>query len=221
MHSSHFTWRCEQDCFAKREFSTNYNRHWAYPLPSTMEQEYLKLMNQLVELQKENIELRKEMLRGHTNILQVMKPERPSIGLDITEGEWALFLDTWTRYKDMCRLEDPVRNELRATCTPETNRLLFKLVGPTRLNSASEEFLLLHQIRLIVVKGLHKEVRRRKFHSMAQNEGESITQNEGESITHYLDYEAKRNIAILMFNAQMSKHAGKKWIIRKIWLPDR
>lgn len=141
-----------------------------------MEQEYLKLMQQLVELQKENIELRKEMLHGHPNISCVKKPERPSIGLDTTEGEWALFLDTWARYKDICRLKDQVviRNELRATCTPETNRLLFELIGPTRLNTATEGYLL-QQIRLVAVKGLHKEVHRQSFHSMAQNEGESIT----------------------------------------------
>lgn len=30
-------------------------------------------------------------------------------------------------------------DELWMTCTPETNRLLFELVGPTRLNSATEE----------------------------------------------------------------------------------
>ena len=109
-----------------------------------MEQEYLKLMQQLVELQKENIELRKEMLCCYPNISQVKKPERLLIGLDTTEGEWALFLDTWTRYKDICRLKDQavILNELRATCISKINRLLFELVSPTRLNTATEESLL-------------------------------------------------------------------------------
>ena len=141
-----------------------------------MEQGYTELLQQLLELQRENIELRKEMIRGRPNTPNVKRPERPSIGLDITDGEWALFLDTWTRYKTICGLEDPavIRNELRATCTPEANRLLFELIGPERLNSASEENLL-QQIRLVTVKGLHKEVHRHEFHSMRQKEGESVT----------------------------------------------
>lgn len=59
-----------------------------------MEQEYLKLMGQLVGLQQENIELRKEMIHGRPNSSHVKKPEQPPIGLDTTEGELALFLDT-------------------------------------------------------------------------------------------------------------------------------
>ena len=141
-----------------------------------MEQENVMLLRQLVELQKENIELRREMLCGLTNMSRTKKTQRPSIGLNTTDGEWALFLDTWARYKETCGLEDPaeIRNELREACTPETNKLLFELVGPERLNSASEEYLM-HQIRLVAVRGLHKEVHRQTFHSMKQNEGESVT----------------------------------------------
>ena len=59
----------------------------------------------------------------------------------------------------MCELEDPavIRNELRMACTPEANRLLFELIGHEILNSATEVHLL-QQIRLVAVKGLHKEV---------------------------------------------------------------
>lgn len=102
-----------------------------------MEQENVLLLRQLVELQKENIELRKDILHGRANTSQTKRMQRPSIGLDSTDSEWALFLDTW--YKEMCRLENPaaIRNELREACTPETNRLLFELVGPERLNNAA------------------------------------------------------------------------------------
>ena len=62
----------------------------------------------------------------------------------------------------------------RSACTPERNRLLFKLIGPKALNTATEEHLL-QQIRFVAVKGLHKEVHRQNFHSMKQKEGESIT----------------------------------------------
>ena len=58
--------------------------------------------------------------------------------------------------------------------TPEINRLLFELIGPKALNTAMEEHLL-QQVRLVAVKGLHKEVHRQNFYSMRQKEGESIT----------------------------------------------
>ena len=133
-------------------------------------------MTQLVELQKDNMDLRRELLRSPTDTPHVKSPERPSIGLDITEGEWSLFVDSWTRYKTICRLTDPtiIRNELRAACSVDTNRLLFELIGPEILNSATEEHLL-QKIRLVTVRGLHKEVQRQIFHSMTQGEGEVIT----------------------------------------------
>ena len=136
----------------------------------------MQLMAQMVEMQKENIELRRELLNRRTETPHVKTPERPSIGLDTTEAEWALFIDSWTRYKSMCGLADPavIRNELRTTCTADANRLLFELVGPEILKSATEEFLL-EKIKLVTVKGLHKEVQRQIFHSMVQKEGELIT----------------------------------------------
>ena len=59
-------------------------------------------------------------------------------------------------------------------CTTKVNRLLFDQLGAKILNSATEEQLLLH-IRLVVVRGLHKEVHQQNFHSMGQKEEESIT----------------------------------------------
>lgn len=60
-------------------------------------------------------------------------------------------------------------------CSKEVNRLLFDLVGPKALKLATEEQLLQH-IRLIVVRGLHKEVHRHRFHNMRQHEWEGLTQ---------------------------------------------
>ena len=59
-------------------------------------------------------------------------------------------------------------------CTPELNRLLFVLLGAEMLNSASEEQLLWH-IRLITIRGLHKEVHQQNFNLMRWKKGESIT----------------------------------------------
>ena len=76
----------------------------------------------------------------------------------------------------MCGITKPVmlRNELRTACPREVKRLLFDLIGAEALNSATEEQLL-RQIKLVAVRGLHKEVYRQKFHAMRQGEGESIT----------------------------------------------
>ena len=59
-------------------------------------------------------------------------------------------------------------------CNLDVNRLLFDLIGPKTLKSAMEEYLL-HQIQLIAVQGLHKEVHRQNFYSMRQKEGKPVT----------------------------------------------
>lgn len=106
------------------------------------------------------------------NMSQVRKLEWSTIGLDITDSSWAMFIDAWTCYKGMCELTDPAftQNNLRTACPPEVKRLLFKLVGAMTLNSATEEQLL-QQIQ--PVRGLHKEVD--GFYSMRQKEWQSIT----------------------------------------------
>ena len=35
-----------------------------------------------------------------------VKPVRPSIDIDTTEGEWSLFEDNWSRFKRMAKLTD-------------------------------------------------------------------------------------------------------------------
>ena len=56
--------------------------------PATMDQQYLELMKQLVELQQDDIMLRKQGLNGQPNTSQVRRPEQPLIGLDVTDSNW-------------------------------------------------------------------------------------------------------------------------------------
>ena len=107
---------------------------------------------------------------------QVRRPEQLSIGFDTTDSDLELFIDTWTWYKDMCRLRDlaVIWNELKMACNSDVNRLLFDLIEPEILNSAMEEYLL-HQIWFITVQGLHKEVHWQNFYLMRQKECESVS----------------------------------------------
>ena len=107
---------------------------------------------------------------------RVKRPDRPVVDVDSTDGDWALFIDSWKRYKTMTKMNDPleIRNELRSTCSPVINKLLFDFVGPETLNTCSEQQLLQH-IKSVAVKGVHKEVHRQKFHTLHQSPGESIT----------------------------------------------
>ena len=43
------------------------------------------------------------------------KPERPVLKQNSSDGEWQLLLDSWKRYKEMCKLQGlpEIRNELR------------------------------------------------------------------------------------------------------------
>lgn len=136
--------------------------------------QYMQLIQQLINLQRENNELRGGSASSRSN---TKKPDRPRIEHGFTDADWALFIDSWARYKQMCGLTDPVeiRNELRTACSNEVNRLLFDLVGPGTLNSVTEEQLLRH-IQFIAVKGLHPEVHRHKFHNIRQQTGEGPAQ---------------------------------------------
>ena len=122
-----------------------------------MDQQKIQLMSKLVEIQKDNMELRRELLRPRSETPYVKTPERLSIGLDTTESEWTLFVDRRAWYKTICGLTNPavIKNELRAACTADANRLLFELIGPDLLNSATEDYLF-QKIWLVTIKGLHK-----------------------------------------------------------------
>lgn len=69
-----------------------------------MDQQYVQLMQQMVELPRENIALQKEGLLDRSGMSNVRKPERPTIESDTTDSDWARFMDSWTQYKEMCKL---------------------------------------------------------------------------------------------------------------------
>ena len=66
-------------------------------LPTTMEApSYLQLIQQLIELQRKNTEVRKEgTYNWSSRNSSLWKPERPTIELDSSNNDWALFIDTW------------------------------------------------------------------------------------------------------------------------------
>ena len=104
------------------------------------------------------------------------KPIRPIIEADSSDNSWIIFKDSWSRYKQMANLTDGtmIRNELRSTCSPKVNELLFNFVGPEVLNTASEENLLKY-IKSVAVKVVHPEVYRQQFFNLRQNDCETVT----------------------------------------------
>ena len=134
---------------------------------------------QLLQMNQENETLRRDLQTATDNRsgsgTQTKKPDRPGITPELTDNDWALFLDSWARYKSMCRLtlEVDIRNELRAYCDPAINKMLFELVGATTLN-ALPEMELLERMRKVAVRGVHKEVHRQRFFRITQAEGESL-----------------------------------------------
>ena len=103
-------------------------------------------------------------------------PDRPTINAGLDDREWALFNDTWTRYKTMINVVEvgAIRMELRAACSDDVNKLLFEYVGTDILDACTEEQLLDH-IKSVAVKSVHKEVHQVAFNKMSQNSGESVT----------------------------------------------
>ena len=88
------------------------------PTSSPDQSQMMQLMQQMIELQRENNELRRNMSGASNFSSNAKKPDRPIIEQDSTDNDWALFTDSWQRYKDMCRLRDisEIRNELRSSC---------------------------------------------------------------------------------------------------------
>ena len=132
-------------------------------------------MQQLIELERKLLIRKEDFITSRASHLP-KKPDGPTIRPESTDGDCAIFLDSWNHYKEMCGLTEPavLRNEQRTACVSEVNRLLFDLVGAETLNSTTEEQLL-QQIKLVAVRGLHKKVYRQGFYSMGQKEGESDT----------------------------------------------
>lgn len=104
------------------------------------------------------------------------RPDRPVIDFESTETDWEIFKEDWSRYKQMSMLLEinDIRNELRAACSKEVNRMLFSFIGPGVLKNANEAELL-DFIKLVSVRSVHKEVHRQDFKVMKQEDGETIT----------------------------------------------
>ena len=113
---------------------------------------------------------------NNNNRYKAKKPDRPIINAALDDREWALFMDTWARYKTMINVVEvaSVRMELRAACSDDVNKLLFEFVGAGTLDGCTEEELLGH-IKSVAVKSVHKEVHQVAFNKILQNSGESVT----------------------------------------------
>ena len=120
----------------------------------TLMQQQVQLMQQMIELQRENNELRRNVHNSGSSSTNARKPDRPTIEPDSSDSDWALFVDSWERYKNMCKLREAsdIRNELRSCCSSEINKLLFDLIGSERLNTTTESDLMAH-IKSVAVRG--------------------------------------------------------------------
>ena len=84
-------------------------------------------------------------------------------------------------YKDMIGVKSTaerdaatIRMELRSSCSPDVNKMLFEFVVPDVLNQCTETVLLTH-IKSVPVKEAHPDVHQLEFEKMSQETGESIT----------------------------------------------
>lgn len=106
------------------------------------------------------------------------RPIRPIIEEGVDDFGWNLFLDKWQRYKQMTGVEDEheVCLELRDSCSPEVNRMLFEFIGADKLNDSHlTEAILLKDIKAVAVRSIHKEVHRWHFNQIAQDNSEKVT----------------------------------------------
>ena len=136
-----------------------------------------KQMGQVTQLQEENAQLRALVDQpGARQANHTKKPDRPTIDSGMNDREWALFDDSWGRYKKMANITDleTIRMELRAACSPDVNKMLFEFVGAETLDACTEAELLAH-IKLVAVRTVHKEVHRMVFNTMVQKDKESVT----------------------------------------------
>jgi len=106
------------------------------------------------------------------------RPIRPIIEEGVDDFGWNLFLDKWQRYKQMTGVEGAreVCLELRDSCSPEVNRMLFEFIGADKLNDTHlTEEILLKDIKAVAVRSIHKEVHRWHFNQIAQDDSEKVT----------------------------------------------
>ena len=137
--------------------------------------QYLRAENEAIKNEQRNKDNASGVKSRRGNATE--KPKRPNIEVGIDDIDWAVFEDSWKRYKKMTAIEgdEQICLELRAACSIEVNKLLFEFVGADILNdpSLTEEQLLKH-IQAVAVRSIHKEVHRMNFGSLQQNDGESI-----------------------------------------------
>ena len=109
-----------------------------------------------------------------------VKPTRPPVDIDTSEGEWSVFEDQLARFKRMAKLTDidEIRDNLRECCSAQLNKRLFDVKGAAMLDTASEADLM-SWIKEIAVKGLHKEVHRTQFVNCKQKQGECLNSYHG------------------------------------------
>jgi hypothetical protein len=106
------------------------------------------------------------------------KPVRPIIEEGVDDFGWKLFLDKWSRFKIMTRLQDQAEicMNLRESCSPEIDRLLFQYVGEESLNRSDlTEEELLENVKSVAVRSIHTEVHRWHFNQLEQHDSEPAT----------------------------------------------
>ena len=138
-------------------------------------------VQQMIELVNKQMELVTRLtdenasLRQQTPTSATRRPERPVIETNSSDNDWALFIDSWGRYKRMARIESEEERvmELRSCCSMEVNKLLFDVVSPATLNVDTETDLLGH-IKSVAVKGVHKEVHGLTFVNIRQADNEPV-----------------------------------------------
>ena len=144
------------------------------PAPAASIADLQNILHQMLNFQNTSLHHPPQTSTGQNR--SKTKPERPKIKQNSSDGDWQLYLDSWRRYKQMCKLTDAteIRNELRCTCTQDVNQLLFDIVGPEQLDLCTEAELLSY-IKSVAVQGSHKEVHRQKFQTLKQDKGQLIT----------------------------------------------
>ena len=148
--------------------------------------------NEMLQMLRDQCELTKKLVEENSNLRQAnqastsgqvsqrsdaKKVDRPIVEGDMTDSDWAIFLDAWKRYKKLSKMVDAeeVCDQLRACCSAEVNRLLFTVIGQDELDKATEDELKGY-IKRVAVKTLQKEVHRLNFTYIRQDDKEPITQ---------------------------------------------
>ena len=102
------------------------------------------------------------------------KPDRPTIDLGSSEGDWKFFVNEWTEYKERCKLQGrEVILELKTCCSIVLRREIFDYLGCDELSNITEAEFLKH-MKTLAVKGKNKSVHRKEFYTMEQSSGQSI-----------------------------------------------